>query len=124
MGFLRDIAQQKCGYKQRIKMEDLMNSYPEGVTVCWVDKITTHDGSEFYSYSFLEDKNACFTAGKAMNDLTDEWLETAGSIDELNKSLKSEPVKFKFVKAKSKNGRTYIRPQFVEESDDDLPWAS
>ena len=130
MSFLGDIAQQKCGYKIRIKMEDLMQKYPDGVSINWIDKLPNKAGGTFYAYSFDEDNSATFTAGTAMSDLVDEWIEKAGSLEAVNKYLKKEgSEKFKFVKTRPQTGRTYIKPMHIADhieqiDDDDVPWNS
>ena len=114
MSFLGDLTKQQGNFKTRIKMDDLIEKYPEGVSICAVNKFASNVGEDYYAYEFLEDKGAYFTAGTAMNEIVDNWINELHGLDAVNQFLLNEGAeKFKFVKAKSKAGRTFTKPVYI-----------
>lgn len=114
MSIIGELIKLKNNTKERVRVEDLMAKYPEGVSIYEVMKCRSQTGEDYYQYLFLEDKGATFTAGGAMADIIDDLIANIGSLDGVNQLLKDEGAeKFKYVKEKSKAGRMYTKPIHV-----------
>ena len=114
MSSLGELLREYGNFKNRIKLDDLITKYPEGVSISRVLLEKTLNGETFYSYEFLEDPGAVFTAGGAMADIIDNLIDKVGDLNTLNVFLENEGAeKFKFEKTKSKNGRIYVKPIYI-----------
>lgn len=129
MSKLSDIARAVTGNggvtngRQKIKIDELIARYPDGVSITGVD-IIKYEGSRFPSFIFAEDENCCFSGGLALIEMADAWVEAYdGDMQAINESLQREPVRIKLEKVKTKNKRDYTRvtvlPPKVEHVDED-----
>ena len=107
--------------RQKIKIDDLIARYPDGVSITGVD-IIKYNGTRFPSFIFAEDDTCCFSGGLALIEMADAWVEAYdGDMQAINESLQREPVRIKLEKTKTKNKRDYTRvtvlPSKVEHID-------
>ena len=110
---VRSIGMQKSW----LKIDEVIEMYPEGVSISRINTNKTMTGEMYYSYEFEEQPGYCFSAGGAMNDLIDDMIEEVGSLEKLNEMLAEEGAEiFKFEKTKSRSGRTYIKPIYINNA--------
>ena len=101
------------GGLEKIKTDELIKTYPEGVAVNGFDLIT-FNGGQFPVFTFIENPAQCFSGGKALQELVEAWLELCdGDIGEANAQLAAEPVVLKLSKVKTKTGRDFTKVQTV-----------
>lgn len=119
MSKLHDIARAAVGNGgltsglQKIKLDDLIARYPEGVSITGVD-IINYEGSRFPSFTFAEDDTLCFSGGMALIQMADAWLEGyEGDIQAINEDLMREPVRIQLEKVMTKSKRTYTRVKIL-----------
>lgn len=97
------------GGLEKIKIDELIKTYPNGVAVNGFDLIS-YNGGQFPVFTFVENPAQCFSGGKALQDLVNGWLEFCdGDIGEANANLQAEPVILKLAKVKTKAGRDFTR---------------
>ena len=99
---------------ERIKVNDVIANYPEGVTISGVvpyiykDK-ATKERVDGYGFTFEENADVFFpaTAGD-LRKLVNEWL-TGGDIDEVNEYLSKKHLKVRIEKITQKSGDPYTK---------------
>lgn len=110
---LYDIAKKtnyesKSKNKDKIKLDDLMAQYPNGVTINGAYYISNTKFNPFWIFTFEEDKTKCFSAGGDLKKIASDWLEHCeNNFVLLNEHLAKSPIKFKIYKKKLKRGYFY-----------------
>lgn len=105
--------------RNKISTKDIIEQYPDGVTVIGFDVVSTLDNNgDINTYpiiEFAEDTTKFFYGGKAMNDITTSWLaHFEGDIDACSNALKATGgVKVKFTNARTRTGRNFTRVEIV-----------
>lgn len=91
--------------REKIQMDELINQYPEGVTIVGFDIITTNADS-FPVFIFSEDSQKFAFGGTILHNIIDEWVGSfEGDIEKCSNELeKSGGVKLKFYKSRTKSG--------------------
>lgn len=100
--------------RTKISTEELINKYPEGVTVTAFDFLNGDNG-KYPVCVFTENNNECFFGGTSMTDICNSWMEGYNTTEQCSTDLKAAGgVKIKFEKAKTKSGRNFIKAEVVE----------
>lgn len=105
--------------REKITTEDVINSFPNGITITEFDVITTTNEngmpSTYPVLAFAEDVNKFIYGGKALNDIVTTWLANFdGDIEATSAALKAAGgVKIKLVSAKTKQGRNFTRVDVI-----------
>lgn len=79
--------------RERISTEEIIDKYPNGVTIIGFDVLTKRNGSEyttFPTFAFAEDDTLYFNGGTSLKKITDDWLSHfEGDIEAANAALKA-----------------------------------
>lgn len=101
--------------REKLSTEDVINLYPDGITVTEFDVVTTLDAngapSTYPVLAFKEDDTKFIYGGKAIMDIVTLWLSHfEGDVETTSKALKSSGgVKMRLEAAKTKQGRNFTR---------------
>ena len=84
--------------RENISIEDLRDTYPDGVTITEFDMLSSKDGA-FPTFAFAEDINKYFNGNLSLKNIVDAWLvEFEGDVEECSNQLKAAGgVKIKFL---------------------------
>lgn len=97
------------GGLEKVNIDDIIRAYPNGITITGVDRIS-YDGDYFYSFIFAEDPSKCFSGGKALREIADNWFDACDDdADEVNAELAAEHVRLKMEKIRTKNNRSFTK---------------
>lgn len=116
------------GGLEKIKLDDLIAAYPDGVAVNGFD-IVNYQGATFPVFTFCEDASRYFSGGMALKNMANRWLEICGgNIEQANAELAKEPVILKMEKVKTKNKRDFTKVSVMgtlqlNDEAEDLPPA-
>lgn len=72
--------------KEKINTEDIINNYPDGITIKAFDKVTVGDDT-FYVFTFNEDKDVFAFSGFVIAKFFDALVAKYGSISDANDAL-------------------------------------
>lgn len=118
MGKLSELAKKASGVsaitegKTKLSTADVIKRWPNGFTVSAVDMFGT--GTDAYAVlNVAEDPAVYFFGGKALTEMVAGFLESCGSIDEVNTQLALEPVKIKLTQTKTKGNRDFTSFEVV-----------
>lgn len=102
------------GGREKIKLDKLIETYPEGVTINRFDMIPAKNGDEYPAFTFVENPAQYFNGGKALKAIVYGWLkECDGDIDAANAELAAEPIKIKLSKTKTQNNQDYTKVEII-----------
>ena len=95
--------------RTRLSMDDVISSYPNGVTV---------DGFDIIHYSvvtFAEDSDKFFFGGKVLTNIVNGWIAVfEGDIEKASSALKdSGGVKMQFAHGRTKNGNNLTTVKII-----------
>lgn len=100
--------------REKIDVDDIINAYPDGVTVMEFDFLTGDNG-DFVVCAFKEDEKACFFGGKILTDICKAWAEGYESTKNASADLTAEGgVKLRFKRRKTKANRDVTLVEVVE----------
>lgn len=100
--------------REKVKMEELINVFPGGVTVTQFDFLRGDNG-DFVVCAFKEDEKKFFFGGKILTDMCKAWLEGYADTKEASADLTAEGgVKFRFKCSKTKTNRDVTLVEIVE----------
>lgn len=100
--------------RKKVDVDDIINAYPDGVTVMEFDFLTGDNG-EFAVCAFKEDEKACFFGGKILTDMCKTWAEGYESTKDASADLTAEGgVKLRFKRSKTKANRDVTLVEVVE----------
>lgn len=114
---LRDLAMKEITLspimegRDKIKMEELVRAYPQGVTISAVDMIPDAKTGEMYSlFTFKEDESKFASGGTVFNKIAKAWLEQYQyDIHTLAHDLVEEDIKIRFFYDKTANKRDIVK---------------
>lgn len=113
MSKLSDIAKKTVGNGgltgglEKIKLDDVIKTYPEGVSITGTDLIN-FNGNSFPVFTFAEDETKYFSGGKALREMVEAWIEEYdGDLSAVNDDLRTEHVKIRMRKVTTKGGKTF-----------------
>lgn len=91
--------------REKISTEDIMTTYPGGITVYDFDTVPAKDGTIYYIGVFREDDTKFFNGGTVFTRICDSWThEVGGDMGTARNELKEYGgVKFKFEKRPTKD---------------------
>ena len=101
--------------KERLTVDDVINLYPDYITINGFDIITS--GAESYPVLiFAEDSSKFVFGGAIMNNICHDWVGLCdGDIEEASKQLGlAGGVKIKFEKARTKAGNNLTKPIIID----------
>lgn len=99
--------------RTKISTDEILAKYPEGVTIIGFDFMTSSD-SHYPVCIFKENDNECFFGGSALTEICEEWMKDYDSTEACSAALAIEGgVKIKMVKTRTKNNRTFVKPEVV-----------
>lgn len=94
--------------RDRMKMENLIAAYPNGVLVTEFRKLKGPKG-DFWLLGFAEDPAVCFSATSIMEDILESWVEGYDSVIAASDDLKkSGGCKLMFSYVTGKSGNQYV----------------
>lgn len=105
--------------REKMSTEDIINNYPDGITITEFDVVTTPDQngnpSTYPILAFAEDNTKFIYGGKALMDMVTMWLANfEGDIETTSNALKAAGgVKIKMVPARTKQGRNFTRVDVI-----------
>lgn len=100
--------------KDKIKTRDIIDNYPDGVTITAFDVIEGQKG--YYPlFNFKEDSSKFFNGGLIFMKIVNAWLDAYdGDIEKCNEDLKAEGgVKVKLELGTTKNGNNITKVKIV-----------
>ena len=92
--------------KTKLSTAEVIKKFPKGLTVSAVDIFGT-GADEYGVLNAAEDDSIYFFAGQALTGLIRNWVDMCGTIEEVNKQLKTEPVKILLRQTKTKKGKDF-----------------
>lgn len=92
--------------REQIHVAELMEKYPEGVTITSVILGTGNNG-DYVAFTTQEEPNMFSFGGTVFFNIVKEIAQELGGIDVFNDELKSEPSKVKFIRKVNKNNKPY-----------------
>lgn len=96
--------------RQKLKTENLIAAYPEGVTVTEFRRFNGQDGP-FWLVGFKEDPAVYFSATTVMTKILEDWTEKFGGGDPKTASdalTADGGCRLKFHQEKTSAGKTYV----------------
>ena len=100
--------------RTKISTDELIDKYPKGVTITGFDFLIGDNG-KYPVCIFSENDNECFFGGSALTDICNLWMEGYELPAQASADLKEAGgVKIKFEKAKTKKGKTFIKPTVID----------
>lgn len=100
--------------RTKISTEELIARYPDGVTITAFDFLTGDNG-KYPVCVFSENENECFFGGSALTEICTSWMDGYDTPEQASADLNAAGgVKIKFTKAKTKQGRNYIKAEVVD----------
>lgn len=112
----RTTLSQLMNGRDKLKIDELIEKYPEGVTVVGFDIVTA--GADTYPVFIFEEDNSKFVNGGAiMHDICEGWVELCdGDIEIASASLANAGgVKIRFEKSITKTGRNVTLPIILDQ---------
>ena len=95
--------------KDKIETEDIINDYPEGITITDFEKVEMDNGEkqdEFYVFLFKENKEVFAFGGFMINKFFDSMCEEYGGEEKANEILKEYGgIKIVFESSKTKKNQ-------------------
>lgn len=100
--------------KERMSIDDVISTYPDGVTINGFDMIST-GGDSYPVLTFSEDDTKFIFGGAIMNNICHGWLEHfEGDTESANSALKaSGGVSIRFTKSRTKSGNNITLPEIL-----------
>lgn len=101
--------------RTKISTQDVISTYPDGITVTAFDIVTTPDQNGIMNtypvVAFAEDNTKFIYGGKSMKDIVDSWVANFdGDIDATSQALTAAGgVKMRMSVGKTRNGRTFTK---------------
>lgn len=105
--------------REKIKISDVINLYPDGITITEFDMVTTPDNngvaSTYPVLAFSEDDTRFIYGGKAIKDMCTMWLANFdGDVEATSQALKAAGgVKIKLSSQRTKNGNNFTRVDVI-----------
>lgn len=93
---------------KRLKMEQLIALYPNGVLITEFRKFSGDNG-DWYAFAFAEDQNAYFGGTTILNNMADTWVEEGQTVIEASDELKKlGGIKLKLFWTTNKRGQQMV----------------
>lgn len=100
--------------REKVDVNNITNTYPNGVTVTEFDFLTGKDG-DFAVCAFKEDEKSFFFGGKILTDICKSWAEGYETTKDASVDLTAEGgVKLRFKRDKTKDNRDVVLVEVVE----------
>lgn len=101
--------------RKRLSMDDVISSYPNGVTVDGFDIIHDSKNGDYSVVTFAEDSNKFFFGGKVLTNIVHGWIAVFdGDIEKASSALKdSGGVKMQFSHGRTKNGNNLTTVKII-----------
>ena len=101
--------------RTRLSMDDVISSYPNGVTVDGFDIINDSKNGDYSVVTFSEDSNKFFFGGKVLTNIVHGWVAVfEGDIEKASSALKdSGGVKMQFSHGRTKNGNNLTTVKII-----------
>lgn len=101
--------------KNRLKLDQLVQLHPNGVTVTDFRQYSGQKGP-FYLFAFAENAVDCFSGSAALNDIADAWVsEYNGDVIAASNDLHaSGGVRLKLIKTQTKSGNTFFDVEVLD----------
>lgn len=101
--------------RTRLSMDDVISSYPNGVTVDGFDIIHDSKNGDYSVVTFAEDSNKFFFGGKVLTNIVHGWISVfEGDIEKASIALKdSGGVKMQFSHGRTKNGNNLTTVKII-----------
>lgn len=97
----------------KISTDELINKYPDGVTITGFDFMKGEDG-KYPVCIFSENPNECFFGGTALTAICDSWMDGYDDTEKCSADLAAEGgVKVKFSKGKTKTNRNFTKCEIL-----------
>lgn len=92
--------------RTKVKNDDLIAAYPDGITITGFDEINGQHG-KYFVYQFQEDTTKFANAGMVLGKIFAEAIEQYGSLDSANLQLRKEGgLKVVLKKSTTRTGNT------------------
>ena len=100
--------------RQKMKMEEVIANYPDGVTVMEFDFITTNSGT-FPVCVIKEEPGIFFFGGSVLAKICEAWAGAyGGDIEKASEELcRAGGVKMKFAPGRTKNGNNITTVEII-----------
>lgn len=107
--------------REKLKTQEIMKKYPNGVTLTEVDIVTMFDIKKkeevtFAVFAIKENEKECFFGGKVLTKIALEWVESCGGdVTETSEQLKKcGGVKVKMESSETKGGNNLTRVTIID----------
>ena len=122
---IKDMVQKSFGSnlasgRERIRIDALILAYPHGITINGIDLLPVSNEDRTYPiFTFAEDDTKYFCGSGDIPKLGDTILEACeGCISDAQAELKSEPLKVRIMKVKTKSGYWYTKVEMIRNEVD------
>lgn len=100
------IANDKVFDGEKIKTEDIIEKFPDGIVINDFHTYTNEDGEIVYAYSFVKGNNKYFAfAGELLKKGFSQLMEAFGSEEKAREEIAKAGVAVKLYKGSTKSGR-------------------
>lgn len=101
--------------RMRLSMDDVISSYPSGVTVNGFDIIHDSKNGDYAVVTFAEDSDKFFFGGKVLTNIVNRWIAAFdGDIEKASSALRdSGGVKMQFSHGRTKNGNNLTTVKII-----------
>lgn len=111
MSLQKQIKARKAGAEffescEQISVGELMEKHPDGITIIDVF-IGNGQNGEYVAFHALEEPGTFAFGGTVLLNIVKEWAAEVGGIEAVNKDLKSDMSKTKFVRKTNKFNKPY-----------------
>lgn len=99
--------------REKVKMDEIMRAYPDGVTIIGFDFINGTDNkgnpTTFPVLAFAEDQSKCFFGGAVLSKICAAWLAGGDDTEAVSIALRDAGgVRMKFRETKTRTGNNLI----------------
>ena len=102
--------------RERIRVDDLIAAYPEGITITGMDLLPVSGEDRTYSiFTFAENEQLYFSGGGDIPKLGEIFLsEYEGDLTGINEELQANPIRIRIRKVKTKRGTLYTKVEALK----------
>ena len=106
----------KTRSREKMKLDEVLIRYPEGVTLNWIDLRTSDDDVDYCVFTFEEEPERFSSGAGDFMKLWEAWTaEFGGSISDMQEYLAANPLRIKIWKQKTKSKKTYTCVSVVQD---------
>lgn len=90
--------------REKMTTDEVIEKFPSGISITECALLTSEKG-EYAVIAFAENPDVFVTCGTILTNIVFSWVDTVGSIEEVNAILMQNPVKVKLHKILNKKNQ-------------------